>query len=149
MAVDFKVVLDCSRPQAQASFWAQAMGYLVEDHSALIEQLLTAGALPEQATVEVDGRRAFADLAAVRHPDDPYDERSGAGSGRRILFQRVPEPKTVKNRVHLDLHYGTDKIGAEAERLVAIGATVLGRFSEQGSTWITLADPEGNEFDLA
>jgi hypothetical protein len=149
MAVDFKVVMDAADPHRLATFWADALGYQIEDHSALIEQLLAAKAVPEQVTVVIDGHRSWVDAAAVRHPGDPYDEHSGVGRGRRVLFIRVPEPKTAKNRVHLDLHVGTERIEAEAARLVQAGATQGRRYSEQGSTWITMSDPEGNEFDLA
>lgn len=143
----WKVVVDVADPHAQAGFWASALHYVDEDHSALITRLLDAGAAPPELTVTLpDGRRAWRDLAAVRHPDDPYDENSGAGRGRRILFQRVPEKKTVKNRVHLDLHPGPDARDAEVARLESLGASVLRRVSEWGSTWVVMADPEGNEF---
>jgi predicted enzyme related to lactoylglutathione lyase len=59
-----------------------------------------------------------------------------------IMFHRVPEPKTVKNRLHLDL--STADFDAELARLLRLGATTLATFGH----WITLADPEGNEFDL-
>ena len=63
---------------------------------------------------------------------------------RHLLFFKVPEPKTVKNRMHLDIH--ADDIEAEAERLVGLGATrVEGPIAEWGERWIVLADPEGNE----
>jgi hypothetical protein len=148
MAFDFQVVIDAQDPHALAPFWAEALGYVVEDNSPLIEQLLAAAAVPEQATVQVGGRRAWATLAAVRHPDDPYDEVSGGGRGRRILLQKVPEKKAGKNRVHLDLRVGADNLESEAARLEALGANVIARVEEQGGKWITLADPEGNEFDL-
>ena len=61
-------------------------------------------------------------------------------------FVAVPEPKTAKNRVHLDLD--VDDIAAEADHLVNLGAARLGEFNEHGYHWITLADPEGNEFDV-
>ena len=104
--VHWKLVIDANDPHAQADFWAAALHYEVEDNSALIGKLLGFGALPEEATVDFHGRRAFRDLIAVRHPEDPYEEESGTGLGRRLLFQRVPEEKTVKNRLHLDLHPG-------------------------------------------
>jgi len=64
----------------------------------------------------------------------------------KLLLQRVPEAKAVKNRMHLDLE--TPDIEAEATRLQALGATRVdaGTQSEHGSTWILMADPEGNEF---
>jgi predicted enzyme related to lactoylglutathione lyase len=62
-----------------------------------------------------------------------------------ILFQKVPEPKTVKNRVHLDLRGET--MAAEVERLTALGATFIAeRTLGEGVRWTVMADPEGNEF---
>lgn len=68
------------------------------------------------------------------------------GSTPRLSFHQVPEPKTVKNRLHLDLVSST--FDAESQRLLALGATRI-RDVEAGSAhWTTFADPEGNEFDL-
>ncbi|MET7649820.1 MULTISPECIES: VOC family protein [unclassified Streptomyces] len=144
--VHWKLVVDSADPHAQADFWAGALHYEVEDNSALIERLLELGALPGAATVEFHGRPAFRDLIAVRHPDDPYDPDSGTGLGRRLLFQRVPEAKTVKNRLHLDLHPGAESRAAEVERLTALGAGVLTEVKEPSGQWVVMADPEGNEF---
>ncbi|MFF2899754.1 VOC family protein [Streptomyces sp. NPDC057966] len=146
MTLDWKVVIDSTDPHAQAAFWGEALGYLVEDHSVLIERLLGFGAVPEDITLIAHDRRAWRDLAGARHPDDPYDEDSGAGLGRRLLFQRVPEAKTAKNRLHLDVHAGPERREAEVERLVGLGATVLREVAEQGGAWVVLTDPEGNEF---
>ena len=63
-----------------------------------------------------------------------------------MLFQLVPEAKTVKNRVHLDVHVGADRREDEVARLLALGATELYRASQGPFEWATLADPEGNEF---
>lgn len=142
----WKLVIDAADPHAQATFWAAALGYLEEDNSALIEQLLSAGAAPREQTVTRSGRLFWRDLVAVRHPDDPYDDRTGIGGGRRLLFQRVPETKTVKNRLHLDLHPAPGTRDAEVERLEALGASVLRRVEEAGGAWTVMADPEGNEF---
>jgi predicted enzyme related to lactoylglutathione lyase len=68
-----------------------------------------------------------------------------ATSGPRLAFHGVPEGKTVKNRLHLDLI--TTDFGAELAHLVGIGAEQL-REIHTGGHWVTLADPEGNEFDL-
>ncbi|KAB1144113.1 hypothetical protein F7R91_22385 [Streptomyces luteolifulvus] len=144
--VHWKLVVDSADPHAQADFWAAALHYVAEDNSALVERLLELGALPGAATVEFHGRAAFRDLIAVRHPDDPYDKDSGTGLGRRLLFQRVPEPKTVKNRLHLDLHPGEGRREAEVERLRALGAGVLRRVKEPAGEWVVMTDPEGNEF---
>ncbi len=67
----------------------------------------------------------------------------------RVLFQRVPEPRSGKNRVHLDVHVGADQREAEVARLVALGATELWREAQGPMQWVTLADPEGNEFCVA
>jgi predicted enzyme related to lactoylglutathione lyase len=67
-------------------------------------------------------------------------------SGPRLAFHQVPEDKTVKNRIHFDL--ATPDLGAETERLQRLGAMIVRDVSEGGNHWITLADPEGNEFDL-
>ncbi|MFI2378252.1 VOC family protein [Streptomyces sp. NPDC018964] len=146
--VHWKVVIDAADPHAQADFWAAALHYVVEDNSALIGRLLDAGAVPAGLTVESHGRRAWRDLAAVRHPDDPYEEESGTGRGRRLLFQRVPEEKTVKNRLHLDLHPGAGRREEELARLEELGARVLRRVEEPSGGWRVMADPEGNEFCL-
>jgi predicted enzyme related to lactoylglutathione lyase len=69
-----------------------------------------------------------------------------AKTGPLLSFQKVPEGKTVKNRVHLDL--GTTQMEAETERLLALGATKLWDAEKGGTRWTTFADPEGNEFDL-
>jgi predicted enzyme related to lactoylglutathione lyase len=67
--------------------------------------------------------------------------------GSRIGFHRVPEGKTVKNRMHLDLI--TTDFDAEVGRLTGLGATKLNEVKkENGAHWATLADPEGNEFDV-
>ncbi|MEU6092525.1 VOC family protein [Streptomyces sp. NPDC047085] len=142
----WKLVIDAADPHAQADFWAAALHYVAEDNAALIERLLAAGALPGGATVEYHGRPAFRDLIAVRHPDDPYDPDTGTGLGRRLLFQRVPEAKTVKNRLHLDLHAGAGRRVAEVARLEALGAKVLQEVKQPAGEWVVMADPEGNEF---
>lgn len=142
----WKVVVDAVDPHAQADFWGAALHYEPEDNSGLIERLLALGALPGEATVEYHGRPAFRDLVAVRHPDDPYDAETGTGLGRRVLFQRVAEAKSGKNRLHLDLHAGPERRAEEVARLTALGATVLREVSEPAGAWTVLADPEGNEF---
>ncbi|MFC4070128.1 VOC family protein [Actinoplanes subglobosus] len=81
-----------------------------------------------------------------------------AGDGPRLYFQRVPEGKTVKNRVHLDVRVGTGLVGAErlavlraeSDRLVALGATVFHVLvaDEENESCIVMQDIEGNEFCL-
>jgi predicted enzyme related to lactoylglutathione lyase len=64
--------------------------------------------------------------------------------GPRFMLIKVPEDKTAKNRMHIDL--GTTDLDREVDRVVGLGATLKGRYEEWGVTWATLADPEGNEF---
>ncbi|MGA4840234.1 VOC family protein [Streptomyces sp. G45] len=146
MTLHWKLVIDARDPHAQAAFWGEALGYEVEDNSALIGKLLGFGALTEADTVEFRGRRAFRDLIAVRHPDDPYEEETGTGLGRRLLFQRVPEAKTGKNRLHLDVHTAPGTRDDEVTRLKELGAAEQRHVKEAGGEWVVMTDPEGNEF---
>ncbi|MFE0465394.1 VOC family protein [Kitasatospora sp. NPDC058965] len=150
MTLSWKLVVDSADAPVIADFWAAALGYEVEDPSRLVEQLLAAGQLPEEAVREHHGRRTFRGFAAVRHPDDPFDELSGVGRGRRLLFQDVPEPKTGKNRLHLDVHAEPGGLDALLTRLEALGATRV-REVDKGPAghWWVLRDPEGNEFCAA
>ena len=144
----WKLVVDAHDPHAQADFWAAALRYEVEDHSALIGKLLDLGAIQPDILVAHHDRRAWRDAAAVRHPDDPYDAESGTGLGRRLLFNRVPpsEKKTTKNRLHIDLHGPAGERDAEVERLRALGARIQSHVNAQGGEWVVMTDPEGNEF---
>ena len=142
MAAPIQVVFDCADPNTLARFWASALGYILQPPPPGFdtwEELLAQMGVPESA----------------------WGERSGIidpeGRGPRLFFQRVPEGKTAKNRVHLDLSVagpevqGAERVKlleAEAERLVAEGARRVAVFDEYGEQWITLLDPEGNEFDL-
>jgi hypothetical protein len=149
MAVPYKIVVDCADPHRLADFWADALEYVVEDNSALIQDLLDGGQVPEAAVTRVRGVLAWPDAAAIRDPDHPFDPRTGIGRGGRVLFQKVPEPKAVKNRVHLDLHVGPDARAETVERLKRRGAMVLWEGSVGPSSWVTMADPESNEFCVA
>ena len=147
-AIRTQVVIDAADPHALAAFWAEALHYEHEDIGAFVQGLLDAGHVPAELTTEVGGQRRWKELATLRHPDDGVDER-GAGTGRRLLFQAVPEPKTAKNRVHLDLLVGPEAVDAETERLIDLGATKLHEHDGPDGRWILLADPEGNEFDVS
>lgn len=140
MSTRIQVVFDAGDPHALARFWAQALHYQTEDHSGVVEQLLHAGRLGEADVVEVDGRRAFRDVAACSDTES---------AGPRLFFQRVPEPKTAKNRVHLDLQVGPEQANAEVERLTTLGAAVVWTTSDRGPVTITLHDPEGNELCIS
>jgi predicted enzyme related to lactoylglutathione lyase len=84
-------------------------------------------------------------LAEGAGPDNATVNADPAVPGSRIGFHRVPEGKTVKNRMHFDL-IATD-FDAEIDRLTGLGATKLNEIKD-GGHWATLADPEGNEFDV-
>jgi predicted enzyme related to lactoylglutathione lyase len=77
---------------------------------------------------------------------DAAIDATDPASGPRLAFHQVPEPKTVKNRLHLDLR--TDQFEAESKRLIGLGATPIREIEKLTARWITFADPEGNEFDL-
>ena len=147
MPVDWKLVIDTQNAPELADFWAGALGYEVEDPSLLIEQLLAGGQLPEEAVTTHRDHRIFRGYAAIRHPDDPFDATSGIGRGRRILFQDVPEAKTVKNRLHIDVYSEAGGLDDLVTRLEALGAERL-REVDQGPAghWWVMRDPEGNEF---
>jgi hypothetical protein len=143
-----QLVFDATDPHRLAAFWAAALEYEHEEIHDFVQGLVDAGHAPEALTIEIDGRRRWKDLATLRHPDDGVDDR-GAGTGRRILFQTVPEPKSVKNRVHLDVMVGFDACDAEVERLVELGATHVSTHDGPDGRWVLMLDPEGNEFDVA
>jgi len=114
-------------------FWAAALGYPVPDVEGWHNFLRSQG-------------RSEEDLNATFALDDP------AGVRPRMFFQRVPEPKSVKNRVHLDLaapaaagSNRTEAIDALVQRLTALGAQKL-RVVEESGYFVVMADPEGNEF---
>ncbi|MFG2195960.1 VOC family protein [Streptomyces sp. NPDC048639] len=144
MARDIQITFDCADPAGLSAFWAEALGYQLQDPPEGFEsweQALDAmGVPPEKRN----------DASAVVDPE---------GSGPRLFFQRVPEGKQAKNRVHLDVRGAPGLEGdarmaaleAEAERLVSRGATWLQRHEPApplGAGHIVMADPEGNEFCL-
>ncbi len=147
MALSWKLVIDSRNAPALADFWAAALEYEVEDPSPLIEQLLAAGHLAPEAVGDHHGRKIFGGYAAIRHPDDPFDQTSGIGRGRRLLFQDVPEGKAGKNRLHLDVHGEPGALDHLVARLEELGATRT-REVDKGPAghWWIMQDPEGNEF---
>ncbi|WP_243754437.1 VOC family protein [Labedaea rhizosphaerae] len=133
------MAFDCADPHAQARFWAQVFGTVVEDHHDLVEQLVAAGRMSAEERIVLDRRSAFRDVAAVRDP---------SGVEPRLFFQRVPEGKSAKNRCHVDIHVDEADKPAEVERLMALGARHLETHADRGPTVYVMQDPEGNEFCL-
>jgi hypothetical protein len=82
---------------------------------------------------EVEATEDSVDIVGVRDGDP------------RLAFVHVPEPKTAKNRVHLDVR-PSGSMAAEVSRVRDLGATVLGSIEKDGSFWTVMGDPEGNEF---
>ena len=140
MATPVQITFDAHDPMEQATFWSAALGYVVQPPP---EGYDTWEAFAADVGIPLS---EMGDLAAAVDPE---------GNGPRILFQRVPEGKTVKNRVHLDVNVTTPDIPAadrrslidtEADRLVALGATRVKDHESHGDTWTVMHDPEGNEF---
>jgi hypothetical protein len=141
-----QIAVDCADPHALNDFWAETVGYTKEDHHEQVEELLKAGQLPADESITRNGRLAFKTAAACVDPD---------GAGPRLLFQSVPEgnmpearagiDRAKQTRLHLDLHVG-DRRDAVIASCLERGATKLWDGQQGPQTWVTLADPEGNEF---
>ena len=144
MSRGVQITFDCADPARLSAFWATALGYRLQEPPPGFDSW-------DQA------------LEAMDVPPDNRNDASGIvdpeGAGPRLFFQRVPEGKQAKNRVHLDVRGAPGlkdearmaALDAEAERLVAHGAARVGRYDpappfEGGH--IVLTDPEGNEFCL-
>ncbi len=138
MAFDFQVMIDCTAPHELADWWAEALGWQVEaQDEPFIRRMVEVGAASEADTTRHRGALVWRQGAAITSPDP----------GRpRVLFQQVPEVKSGKNRLHLDVRVGAEHRESEVARLLALGATELWRSSQGPYEWATLADPEGNEF---
>jgi hypothetical protein len=121
----------------QAAWWAERLGYEVEDHHATVRQLLDDRVLSADDVTTVGGRLAFAMAAAARDPD---------GVGPRLFFQGVAEKKTAKNRVHLDVGRGDRELDELVAEYVDSGASFTAYGEHPGHKWAVMADPEGNEF---
>jgi hypothetical protein len=139
-AYEFQVTLDCADPHTLADWWAETLGWKTEpSDEAFIRRMVAEGYAADGDTKVHNGVLVWRAGAAIRHPD-------GRGRAPRLLFQLVPEQKTVKNRMHLDVRIGTDDVEATVGTLVGRGAKYLHEGRQGPHTWVTLADPEGNEF---
>lgn len=141
MGYEFQVTIDSNSPHTQAKWWAEALGWQVEpSNEDFIRGLIAAGQAGEDDTEIFEGTLVWKVGAAISDPETP--------ARPRVLFQLVPEGKTVKNRMHFDIRAGDDR-DALVDKLVAAGATVLYRESQGPYDWVTMTDPEGNEFCVA
>lgn len=146
MAVSFQLVVDCHDADRLAHFWAEALHYVVAPAPsgfATWDDFYRSIGVPEEELGVGDD--------SIVDPD---------GEGPRIWFQVVPETKSVKNRLHLDvnasggrehpLEVRAERVEAEADRLVALGATRVRTIATDGLDHYAVAmlDPEGNEFDI-
>ena len=149
MAAKFQIVIDCTDPRVLVEFWSTALGYA-----------------PEPPPEGFDGWNAF--WRSIGVPADELDADSdlgdsvvdAAGAGPRVWFQKVPETKTIKNRLHLDiaasggrglpLSERKELVLAEVDRLTAASAMVVRVLEQEGLDHFAVAmkDPEGNEFDI-
>jgi hypothetical protein len=142
MGPTLQIVFDANDVPRLVAFWEQALeGYQVQPPPpgfATWEDFARDHGIPED---QWDGWGALIDPEGARP---------------RIFFQRVPEGKTAKNRVHLDVNVGgdlkgderTQRVKEEADRIEALGATRQREATERGEFWIVMQDPEGNEFCL-
>ncbi len=142
MATSVQLTFDSADPGKLAGFWAEALHYTLQPPPAGFaswDEWLREHGIPEERWNEA---------SAIVDPD---------GVGPRIYFQRVPEGKTAKNRLHLDLNAGGGReipdaerranVDAEVARLVRLGASdVRGAMDKDGEYWVRMNDPEGNEF---
>jgi len=146
MVARFQLVIDCADPEPLARFWVAALGYEFEpppDGFASWDEYWRHIGVPE------DELGIGADCIV-----DP------SGRGPRIWFQVVPERKTIKNRLHIDISVSggravpietrRQRVDAEAARLADLGAHLVGVHETEGLDHYAVAmqDPEGNEFDI-
>jgi Glyoxalase-like domain len=144
MPYDFQVAVDCVSPHELADWWAETLDWAVEDSDEdFIRRMIAEGYATEADTTTHNGRMVWQTGAAIRHPDGP-----ATGQRMRIIFQQVPEVKTVKNRWHIDVRVGQENVRQVADALASRGATILREGAQGPHTWVTMADPEGNEFCL-
>ncbi|NNF70411.1 MAG: VOC family protein [Acidimicrobiia bacterium] len=140
MATKFQVTFDAADPAALSDFWAAALGYEVPPPP---EGFDSWDAWARDMGIAEEN---WNDARALEDPDGP---------GPRLFFQKVPEAKTAKNRLHLDVNVSTrgtpleDKraeVRSAVDRLVGLGATEIEVFDQRDEHWIVMHDPEGNEF---
>ena len=132
MAHGIQLTFDAADPPNLAAFWALVLGYVEQPPPPGFdnwEDFAAANGIPPEQ---------MGDYGAVIDPD---------GVGPRLLFMKVPEPKTAKNRMHLDIHVPDRP--AHVARLVEAGGKELDSRTELGVAWTVMEDPEGNVFCVA
>jgi hypothetical protein len=137
MAKQIQITYDCRDVHRLCGWWAARLGYVVADTDETVRDLLDAGVITAEDVMTYDGRLVFATAAAATDPD---------GVGPRLYFQAVGEPKSAKNRVHLDISRGDQGLDEAIAEYVAAGAAFIGYGEQPGNRWAVMADPEGNEF---
>lgn len=152
MSRTVQITFDCDDPILLARFWAEALGYVIPG---------PPGAVLEDGTDPFEAWNSFISELGIelRAEDMRAAIEDPEGHGPRLFFQIVPEGKTVKNRVHLDVRTAPgqegeermDALEAESRRLLSFGAARLERVDPappMEAGFIVMADPEGNEFCL-
>ncbi|WP_026549081.1 VOC family protein [Arthrobacter sp. Br18] len=144
MAFAIQITIDSTNPHAQADWWAETLDWIVEPtDQAFVDRMLEAGYARPDELLQHGGTRVWKAGAAICRAEDV-----GRKGRQRILFQPVPEAKSTKNRVHVDINLdGEDKDALRAS-LEARSARFIHAGSQGPHTWYTMADPEGNEFCL-
>lgn len=146
MAIEYQLTIDCADPELLVRFWAPALGYV-----------------PTPPPGDFDTWRAW--YLSIGVPEDELGDgdcqdrlQDPEGRGPAIWFQPVPEKKSLKNRLHLDLKVGggrsqplatrKQRVDAKVAELVVLGATIarVGEHPEHDHYFALMHDPEGNEF---
>lgn len=135
----FQIVIDSADPHSLCRFWAHLLHYEVDRDPDFVRRMVDAGAATPADVIEYDGVLTWRTAAACSDP---------TGNGPRLLFQRPDglPAKTDRNRLHLDLNPSRDDSAALVERALELGATRMWDGGQGAARWVTLADPEGNEF---
>jgi hypothetical protein len=145
MAYEFQVTFDSTDPHVLADWWAETLEWPVEEQDeAFIKEMVAKGFATDTETTTYNGKLVWRTGAAIRHP-----QPLPSGAPLRVLFQYSADPKTVKDRIHLDVRVGAERRDAVKESLIARGATFLWSASQGPHSWHTMADPEGNEFCIS
>jgi hypothetical protein len=137
-----QIVVDCVSPHDLADWWAETLAWGVEPQDeTFIRSMIEQGFATESDTTLHNGSLVWSAATAIRPDGAP-------GQGQpRVLFQKVPETKTMKNRIHLDVRPPDAADLTEMhQRLVERGAAEISRGEQGPHQWVTYADPEGNEF---